>query len=420
MTTKYVIIGSSAAGVTAARAIRLRDKDGQITMITKDAFSYSRCQLHLVAAGERTTDQARFVTADWAAKQNIILRTGAEVTGLDSDRKVVTLACGDQVPYDKLLISTGSRTFFPPLDGLQGKNTFGLRDIEDAEAVLASLPEVERVCVIGAGLVGCELAAELAGHHGKEVTIVEMAEYPLPLQLESETGQMATELLETHGIKFMGGEMATRVERCKDGNPLGVVLKSGAFVEADLIVCAAGVRANVEFADGSGVKLNRGIVIDKYAATSVEDIYAAGDVTVTEDAVLKRIMPSAIWPTAVRQGKVAAINMTGGEELLTRNTGLKASVALMNEHVISLGPVFDIDPEWEKYTFEGTNSRGKKSLRILFLKDGVLKAAVLWGDVSNAGVYNEAIVNERNVASEFGFIDTLDGAKRGNEKLSIL
>ncbi len=416
---KYLIIGSSAAGVAAAKTIRARDTEGKITIIAKDSFFYSRCQLHLVCSGRRDANKIKFMADNWAEYLKINFIGNTEVIGIDIKSQTVTTNSNRTIEYDKLLVATGSSTRMPPIKNLEGANLFGLRNIADAEAIRTALPQVKKVAIIGAGLVGCELAAEVA-KAGYEVSIIELAPHPLPLQLEDVTGELCTKLLEANNIKVYCSELASEVVRNSNGTPRKIILKSGKEIEAELIVCAAGVQANTALLTNSGVKINRGIVIDEYSKTSLDNIYAAGDVTETEDVILNQIMPSAIWPIAVHQGKTAGINMTGGSERLTRNTGLKASVALLGSNAVSLGCIFKPDPTWDKKLFKSTDSRGRLNVKVFYIDKTLLKGAILWGNVVNAGVYGEAIINRRDISAEIDFLDQLDGAKRGTEELKVI
>jgi nitrite reductase (NADH) large subunit len=230
------------------------------------------------------------------------------------------------------------------------------------------------------------------------VSVVEMAPYPLPLQLEEVTGARLRQLMQQHGVAMYCGDGVTQVERTEDGAVAAVLLKSGLRLPADLIVAAAGVRANTELLTSLGAECNRGIVIDEGCNTSLPDIYAAGDVTECRDITLDRVMSSAIWPAARKQGRVAGINMAGGQASLQEHTGLRASVSLFGASMVSVGAVFSPDPAWHKQVCDHTDSRGNLCGKVCYTdSDGVLKAAILWGDISQAGLYGEAVVNRRRL-----------------------
>jgi NAD(P)H-nitrite reductase large subunit len=414
-----LVLGSSAAGISAIKSLREQGFDGAITLVTADSCYYSRCQLHLLAAGKRTEKQMQLLPDGWEKGLRVDFRSGRVAVAMNAEARTVTLDDDTVLAYDRLLIATGSRTAFPPIPDLVGPLTFGLRNAEDGIALRETLAEKQSYVVIGAGLVGVELALELA-HLGKTVSLLEMAPYPLPLQLEPDSGKMCAEILERAGVQVVCGDVAARVNRGPDQKPVSVSLKSGKTVAGQVVVCAAGVRSNMEFAVKAGVKADRGIIIDETCQTSIPGVFAAGDVAQTMDSLIQQVVPSAIWPTAVRQGKIAAQNMIGKPSILERNTGFKASVVLNGTPVISLGPVYQANPDWTRKVFKSTNAKGQHVMRVFYLFDGRLKAALLWGDVTNAGLYFEAIVNQRPIGPDMPWLDQLDAAKRGVEKLNVL
>ncbi len=414
-----VIVGSSAAGTAAASAIRGADKSAAITLITADNAFFSRCQLHLLAAGERSAEQANFLPADWAATTGVEILWNTEVTGIKPAAHTVTTANGANFEYDRLLIASGSRSWTPPIPGITGELSFSLRTLEDAEQISAVLPFVQTVSIIGAGLVGVELAAELA-QAGKRVNLVELAPHPLPLQLEEATGAKAAELLRSAGVELYCGRKVVGVQRQANDTPESLLLDDGQILPSDMLVTAAGVRPNIEWLEGSGIQTEpRGVLINEFAMTSAPDIYAAGDVTVMEDVLLRAVMPSPIWPTAVHQGRIAGLNMTGSAESLTRNTGYRSALNLLGTSVVSLGPVNKPDPGWDKELQAFTDSRGQECLKVLYRDADTLRAAILWGDISAAGVYADAIINRRPLP-EPALAGALSGAKFGSEDRSIL
>ena len=392
---RHLIIGNSAAGTAAAGAIRATDPQADILLASQDSAFYSRCQLHLVATGQRSADQTNFLPGNWADKYQVELLLGCTVTGIDAEARQALCADGKRLNYDRLLLASGSRSFLPPVEGLAGPGTCCLRNIEDALQIRELYQASQHVLIIGAGLVGCELAEALIKVGHPSVSLVEMAPHPLPLQLETVTGERLRHLMQQSGVNMYCGDGLTRVERADDGRPLKVHLQSGTALPADLIVAAAGVRANTELLSVLGAQCQRGIVIDQHCRTSLSDIYAAGDVTECEDSTLQQIMPSAIWPAARKQGRVAGINMAGGDASLLEHTGLRASVSLFGTSMVSVCPVFNIDPAWNKTFYQHTDSRGRLCTKICYTDDQqILTAAVLCGDVSQAGLYADAIIKK--------------------------
>lgn len=392
---KHLIIGNSAAGTAAAEAIREGDPAAEIVMLSKDATFFSRCQLHLIASGKRSTEKTRFVPQDWAERLRIEVRFGQNATAIDAQKKKLLCDNGESLDYDRLLLATGADSLTPPIEGIEGPGVFGLRNLEDAERIHNVVMERPHVTVIGAGLVGCELAEALAEAGHPSVTVIEKAPSPLPLQLEEHTGERMRLLMIERGIDMICRDSVAAIVRNSKGEPSTVRLKSGREFPADLVICAAGVRPNIDLFTPLGTIGRRGIVIDGGCRTSVPDVFAAGDVTESCDSTLGRVMPSAIWPAARRQGRVAGINMSGGEETLKDHTGLKTSAVLCGIPFVSLGPVFDPDPSWQKQIYEHTDSRGRLCSKICYTNnDDSLTAAVLWGDISLSGLYAEAIINK--------------------------
>lgn len=384
---RYVLVGNSAAGTAAAKSIRAHDKKGEIVLVARDGFPFSRPQLPLIAAGKKAPDDAAITKPDWARDNQVTLREGTTVTRLDTARKSITLLGGETLSFDKLLLATGSRAAFPPIEGLPGTRTFALKHMQDALGIRDALGTARSVAVLGAGLIGVELSAYLA-EAGKKTTVVEMAPHPLPMQLEETTGAMMRERMERGGVETVCGDCVVAVERGADGMPTGLALASGRLVEADLIICAAGVRRNIDLAQAAGVPCGRGIHVDRFCRTGVEDIYAAGDaVEITDDAV-PPAMNNAIWACAVKMGTTAGAAMAGTETPLEGDTGLRVMSKLFDTTIVSIGPVCPPDPAWEKSvetTEDGT--------QVLYTEDRILRAAILYGNTQRAGACLKAVAS---------------------------
>lgn len=151
-------------------------------------------------------------------------------------------------------------------------------------------------------------------------------------------------------------------------------------------------------------------------------MFAAGDIAETVDAVSGGVTPGAAWPAAVRQGMVASSNMAGTRKELEHCTSLKTSFSVFGAHVISIGQTRRPEgaPPWSRVVMRGRDFRGVLSVRELFRSGSALKGAILWGDVTNAGVYLESIVNGRDISADESYIDRLDAAKRGMDELQVV
>lgn len=384
---RYVIIGNSAAGTAAVKGIRAHDSKGEILMLARDGAPFSRPQLPLVAASKKEPDAAGITKPDWERDNQVTMRTHTTVTHLDPSKKTLTLLGGETLTYDKLLLATGSRAAFPPVEGLPGARTFALKHLQDALCIRDALPTARNVAILGAGLIGVELASYLA-EAGKKTTVVEMAPYPLPMQLEETTGAMMLERMARGGVETLCGDCVVALERKDDGTPLGLALASGRLVEADLVICAAGVRRNIELALTAGIPCGRGIHVDRFCRTGVEDIFAAGDAVEITDEAVPPAMNNAIWACAVKMGTTAGAAMAGTETALEGDTGLRVMSKLFDTTIVSIGSVCPPSPDWEKAV-----EKGEDGTQVLYTEEGILRAAILYGNTQRAGACLKAVAS---------------------------
>jgi len=392
---KYVIIGSSAAGVNAARELRRLDPSGNITMISADNGVYSRCILHHFLSGERTEKQLCFVEDDFEARYNIDFVKNAVCDKVDVQAKTMRVADGAsrEYRYDKLLIASGASSVLPPVPGLTGaKNVFNFRSIGDVKAIKAALPSKKHPVIVGAGLVGCDVLTGLLDA-GLKPTLVDIAPHLLIKQLDTKSAGRYENLFRKAGAAFYFNASLAEAGVNGAGEVERVVLKDGWDLPCDLLIAAAGVRANTAFLEGSGVNTDRaGILIDDASRTNVPDVFGAGDVT----------GHSPIWPVAVKQGIVAARNMarSNGDDddakNLARLENFFASKTAMNFCGV---PTMSIDmneaPD-ANYLVETSDTAG--SYKKVIHKNGVICGAIVQGDVAYSGIITELVANKIDVS----------------------
>ena len=182
---KYVIIGAGVAGIEAAKTIRQNDPAGDILMISADTYVHSRCMLHKYISGERDEEGLDFTEKDFFQRYQVEWKKGVRARKISPDAKEIDLDSGDRVSYDKLLIAAGADSFIPPVGELRkASNVYGLRNLPDAQAIVREAQQAEQVLVIGSCLVGLDAAYGLL-ERGKKLTIVEMADRILPMQLDA-------------------------------------------------------------------------------------------------------------------------------------------------------------------------------------------------------------------------------------------
>jgi nitrite reductase (NADH) large subunit len=382
---KYVIIGASAAGISAARTLRKLDSECEIVIISKDTNVYSRCMLHLVISEERDIEGISFIEKDFFEKNNINWIKGAQVVGINENEKTAGLEAGRKVSYDKLLIASGALATIPPIKNLREANNVScLRNIEDTISISKKCNDGDDVVIIGGGLVGIDAVVGLI-NKGANVHLIEMADRILPLQLDKKAASNYEKLFSDRNINIITSASVQGVILDEAGDAKEVVLSTGKTISCKYIVVAAGVRPNTDFLDVSAVKVERGIVIDNHCQTTSKDIFAAGDVT--------GLAP--IWPVAVKQGKAAALNMAGIETSHEDNFAFQNSMNFLGLETVSLGIIEAPDESYTTDVFKNNTSYKK-----IIHKDGIIYGAVLQGDISYCGVFTSLIKNKINISSK--------------------
>ena len=380
---KYVVIGSSAAGINAVRELRKTDPAGEIVLVSKDQNVYSRCILHQYLCGERTLERLNFAEPDFDRLYRVNWMRGREALGLDREQKTLLLDGGEKLSYDKLLIATGSHTFIPPIKGLEGAtNYIGFRNIDDIE-VLKEVPKTcKNIVVLGSGLIGIDCATGFL-HMGVKVTLVDFAGWLLNKQLDERAAKAYIDAFRENGVEQYYGVGVDEVRVGDDKKIYEIVLSSGTVLPCDFFVVTAGVRSNVEFLKDSGLELSRfGLVYDETGRTNDPDIYGAGDVSGT----------SPIWPAAVKEGMIAAANMAGGKEKMTDFFASKSTMSFLGIHTMSLGIVTPPDDTYRVDVYD-KNGVYKKVVS----KDGVIVGALLQGDLAYGGVLQQMIARKIDV-----------------------
>ena len=307
---KIVIVGGVAGGMSCAARARRLDEAAEIVVLERgEHVSFANCGLPYYVGGEITDPGALLVQTPTSLRGalNLDVRTRHDVTGLDADRKVVTVRTPDgevELTYDALVLAPGARAVVPPIPGIDSPRVRTLRTVDDALALRGGVEGGARdAVVLGAGFIGLE-AAEALAHQGLNVTIVELAPHVLP-PLESELATLVTAELAALGIDVRAGVAATAIE--PEGGRDAVVLADGSRVPADLIVMSVGVRPDTAVFEAAGVRTERGaILIDDHGRTSLPSVWAVGDATASVDAVTGAVRPVALAGPANRAGRLVA------------------------------------------------------------------------------------------------------------------
>lgn len=381
---RYVVLGSSAAGINAVRELRRLDPGADIVLVSQDEAIYSRCILHHYLGGQRDLERLCFAEKDFADLYRVDWRKGRACVGLDRAEKTVELDNGERVGYDKLLIATGSHTWIPPVENLnKAQNVIGFRNIGDIEVLKEAAKTAKHIVVMGAGLVGLDCACGFL-ELGVKVTLVEMAGWLLSKQLDQWAAKTYQDAFEKEGVAQYYGVGIAKAVLDEEGLVTEVILTDGKTLPCDYVVVTAGVRANVEFLEGSGLELSRfGLVYDASGQTSDPDIYGAGDVSGT----------SPIWPAAVKQGIIAASNMTGVERKQTDFFASKSTMNFLGIPSMSLG---DVNGDGPDLTVEVREDKG--AYKKIVHKNGKIVGAILQGDLAYGGILQQLIAHKIDVS----------------------
>lgn len=383
---KYLIIGNSTAAIACIEAIRTQDLKGNITVLSaENHFCYGRPTISYCLAGMTDRDKMKYRPSDFYVKNNVDLRLGVTAESLNPDKKQVKASDGKTYEYDKLLIATGSRPFVPSAEGFDKvKNQFTFMTYDDMDALDKACSPDKEVVVIGAGLIGLKCVEGIL-HRVKKVTVVDLADRVLPSVTDTETAAFVQAHLEKQGISFVLGDCAVSYTQNS------VRLKSGKTLNFNILVTAAGVRANTSLVADVGGKVNRGIIVDTHQLTSLKDVYAAGDCTEGYDSSIGAPRVLALMPNAYLQGKCAGVNMSGGDSQYTNAIPLNA-VGFFGLHMLSAGV----------YEGECIEEKDDDKLKKLYVKDGVLRGFILINDIQRAGIYT-SLVREKTPLDSVDF-----------------
>ncbi len=404
--TEYLIIGNSVGGIGAAEAIRGADKEGLITIVSDEPYSvYSRPLISDYLANPGTIEKMLYRKPDFYQENSIQTVLGERVLKIDSEKHTVTLSCGQEIHWRKLLLATGGAPIIPSTPGVDLAGVFTFNKLDDAKAIDGFLKDRNQVkaVVIGGGLIGVSVTEALV-KRGVYVTVLEMKDRILNTILDEEASAMEARTLEQNGVGIITGHTAARISSHVRGEVSGVTLDDGRTLDCEMVVIAIGVRPRLELAKEAGIITNRGIVVDRFMMTSAPDIYACGDAAEAYDFVLGEDRPTPVWPNAYEGGRVAGLNMAGVPTEYRGGTALNA-LKYFGINIVSAGMVASPDAGTEMLTFK-RNGIYRKAV----IKNGKLSGFIFAGDIGKSGILYNLMKDgidvtdfkERLVADDFG------------------
>lgn len=392
---RMVIVGASAAGASAAEAVRHSDQECRITLVSDEPVPlYSRCLLSDYLFGQVGRERLSFQSGDWPRSlgADVVHEPAVELSL--AARRLVTRS-GRRVPYDRLLVATGASPLRPQLPGsvMGGVHAlYRLDQVDAALAALAALARTRHVVVLGAGKVGVK-AAEAVAARGLPVTLVERASHLLPGTLDYVSAAWVEELLASLGIQAETGSTVVDV-LSRNGRVAGVELDTGQRLACDLLLIALGGRPNASLARQAGLRVRGGVLVDEHMRTSAQGVYAAGDVVRAPPSAFGRQGEAhnlskgwaANWWNAVHQGRVAGRNMAG-EDVAYGGSVRANAFRLAGLPVISVGEVDRAgDGSWRRL------DRMAQVYRRLVFHEGRLAGVLqVGGDVADVGILSSLV-----------------------------
>ena len=314
----FVIVGASLAGAKAAEALREAGHDGPVVLIGDEhERPYERPPLskgYLLGTSER--EKIYVHPPQWYAEHDVTLRLGLAVTAVAPSAHTVTFADGGRIPYDKLLLATGSSPRRLPVPGADHAGVFYLRRVEDSERLKEVFRPGARIVVVGAGWIGLETAAA-ARAAGAEVTVLESAELPLLRVLGREVAEVFAGLHRDNGVELRFGVQVQELTGGADG-VTGVRLGDGSTVAADAVIVGIGITPDTALAEAAGLETGNGVRTDERLRTSDPDVFAAGDVANAFHPLFGRHIRVEHWANALNQPQTAARSMLGRDAVYDR------------------------------------------------------------------------------------------------------
>ncbi|WP_128893978.1 nitrite reductase large subunit NirB [Longirhabdus pacifica] len=407
MKKKLVLIGNGMAGVNVIEhLLKLNADRYDITIFGEEPHpNYNRVMLSKVLAGDVSMDTIILNNDDWYVENDITLYKGEKVTQIDSEAKTVVSSTGKVVPYDDLIIATGSSAFMLPLPGVEKDGVIGFRDMQDCETMKKAAKTYKKAAVIGGGLLGLEAARGIL-NLGMEVDVIHLGPHLMERQLDPTASHMLQQALEQQGMNFLlqkqsseilGGERAT-----------GLRFQDGTSIDADLIVMAVGIKPNVQLGREAGLHVGRGIVVNDVLETSIPHIYAVG-----ECAEHRGISYGLVAPL-FEQGAVLAKKLAGTETAPYEGSLVYSKLKVSGVDVFSIGEFMEQD-DVQGITIHDAYSGVYKKVMI---RDEKVVGAILYGDSSDSTRLLSFIKNETNIA-DLKKTDLLTNVDGGTESVGV-
>jgi NAD(P)H-nitrite reductase large subunit len=393
MTQSYVIIGDGIAGSSAAETLREEDPEADITVITDEGEAlYNRILIKEFAKGKLPEAPISIHEEDWYGERDIDLALNTHVTEIDPDAHAIHTHEGETHEYDKLLVATGGTPTQLPVDNSDADGIHHFWTFQDARNIADHAEDADTGAVVGAGLLGIDLAA-ICGTQDVDANYFMRGNRWWRYALSEEGAEIIHNGLRDKGVTPVFESGVDRFVTDDDGHVTATVTPDGEEHDSDFVGIAIGLDFNVEVLQGTGVETDDGVIVDEYMQTNVDDIYAAGDLTRFYDTILNEHGQNGSWGSAKEQGRIAARNMVAdGEEEAFRWVS-SYSITHFDFPFLSFGhPTLGDEHVERKYS--------DTEWRRLALKDGKIIGGVLIGDLAPQSAFKQLVREERDVSGQ--------------------
>jgi len=389
---QIVIIGNSAAGVAALEAIRKKDKQNKITVISDEDYpSYCRCVISDYLAGKVEQDQLIYRSGEFFSENNIELILNRKIIEVRPKKNQIIAEDKTKFEYDYLVLANGASPKFPDIKGSNKRGVFGFRTIKDTKEILDLAQIADTVCVLGGGLIGLKAAYGLK-KRGLDVKVIIKSKQVLSQIIDEQAASLFRKRLEENGIQILTGLGVGEI--LGNGDAKALKLDSGKVIGCQIIIVAKGVGPNIDLVKDTDIEINKGILVDEYMHTNIENIFAAGDVVETLDIATGQKTINALWPNAVDQGKIAGKNIVGEQVSYDGSIGMN-SVEFFDLPLVSMG-VFKQKDNHEVLV----KSRPDENIyKKLVLEDNRLVGGIFVGNINQSGVFLKLIREKIDISN---------------------
>lgn len=379
---RNVIVGNGPAALAAVEAIRETDPASDITVVSAEGgCAYTPCFLAKYVAGAIDEDGLALKCEDFYEKHRATLLAGKTVTEVRPEENVVVLEDGTKLDYDRLLLACGAEPVTPDGLELSGPGVFYFRSLADAVAIRGMAKGVRDVVVLGSGFVAMEIA-EAVTELGAQVSLVARTDHILRRVFDAEVADLVEAHMSRNGVRFLKCCNLVGVERDADGALVAAILDEGQRIPCGMLVVGIGMRPNDRMVAGTGIAVASGILTDDAMRTSVDNIFAAGDVAEAEIGGVRKL--NLIHPNAVAAGRVAGTNMAGGEARMESHLADMNVLTVFGKSFLAVGAL-----EGEQMLRRAVGT--ERLVKVFADADGRMRGVELAGDVARGGLYASLI-----------------------------